>query len=568
MEEIVEYCPNCGCAVAGQVPSNDIWKDLGRGFLSGFIGGYVGSTFGNENNQESLSNSIAEGAYEVMSSHAGRQVYEFHCPNCNYSWKSHGVGGFNQIAQPNNINTSVPDNSTDQESQYFIDEFNRFFEAEDSILESKEMLNDYLNNIEGIIRDNLSNDVVKSEFRFLQAFACSEYLYYVNCDDRDYSKYGEQVIDSAMQYYYDDEYYVLKLIFQSYNLPFDSYNILSTQANYDKQCPDISSLQNTLIKTEYLQQIYNYSRFISLFSTVLKLDEKSSYKQALDGLELMLKLDTPLSVITAASHLYFCHCIENSYKSFWNEEKAFYYAKFGADYAISFMKSNYNTEDRTCKEWMTLLEETARRYKEGKGVRTNYDEAERYYLIGAGYGSENCKKNLKELFNHSLTMGKSDQDVSRNEAAYVEELKECMTNGIISERERRLLEKLRAKLGISEERAKELEASLKSNTVNSEREYLEEYKACLSDDGDISPKERRLLDKLRIKFGISEDRAKKLEASVNNPVLTTEEQEYLESYKESFVDGTISDKERRLLEKLRMMYGISEERAREIENMN
>lgn len=567
MEEIVEYCPNCGCAVAGQVPSNDIWKDLGRGFLSGFIGGYVGSTFGNENNQESLSNSIAEGAYEVMSSHAGRQVYEFHCPNCNYSWKSHGVGGFNQIAQPNNINTSVPDNSTDQESQYFIDEFNRFFEAEDSILESKEMLNDYLNNIEGVIRDNLSNDVVKSEFRFLQAFACSEYLYYVNCDDRDYSKYGEQVIDSAMQYYYDDEYYVLKLIFQSYNLPFDSYNILSTQANYDKQCPDISSLQNTLIKTEYLQQIYNYSRFISLFSTVLKLDEKSSYKQALDGLELMLKLDTPLSVITAASHLYFCHCIENSYKSFWNEEKAFYYAKFGADYAMSFMKSNYNTEDRICKEWMTLLEETARRYKEGKGVRTNYDEAERYYLMGAGYGSENCKKNLKELFNHSLTTGKSDQDVSRNEVAYVEELKECMTNGIISERERRLLEKLRAKLGISEERAKELEAYLKSNAVNSEREYLEEYKACLSDDGDISPKERRLLDKLRIKFGISEDRAKELEASVNNPVLTTEEQEYLESYKESFVDGTISDKERRLLEKLRVMFGISEDRAREIEGM-
>lgn len=566
-EEIIERCPNCGCAVAGQLPEKEQWKEIGKGFLGGLVGAYVGSTYGNEYNADDLADSVAIGTYSLLSAGGKKHVYEFSCPNCGYRWRSHGVGGFNQNAQLGYTNNNVPDNSADNETQYFVDEFNRFFESEDAVLQTKEALNNYLNSIEGVIRDSLTNDVVKSEFRFLQAFACSEYLYYIDCDDNGYSRYGEQAIDSAMRYYNDDEYKVLKLILKSYNLPFDSYNILSIQDSYDKQCPNISNLQNTLIKNEYLQQVYNFSRFISLFTTALKLDERGSYKQALDCLELMLKLDTPLSVITATSHLRYCYSVEERYKSFWNEDKAFYYAKLGADHAMDYMKSNYNPEDKICKEWMTLVEQTALGYKEGKGVNANYNEAERYFLIGAGYGSENCKNSLKELFTPSLSVGNAAKSDAKNETAYIEELKECLRNGVVSERERRLLEKLRVKLGISEERAKEFEKTLLGSDADAEKEYLETYKECLLEDGEITAKERRLLDKLRIKLGISEERAKELEVSVNDPVLTTEEQDYIESYKEALVDGTLSDKERRLLEKLRVMYGISEERARELEIM-
>ena len=47
--------------------------------------------------------------------------------------------------------------------------------------------------------------------------------------------------------------------------------------------------------------------------------------------------------------------------------------------------------------------------------------------------------------------------------------------------------------------------------------------------------------------------------------LTDDKKGYLEAFKDACEDGKVSDKQRRLLEKLRVMYGISEERARELE---
>ncbi len=61
--------------------------------------------------------------------------------------------------------------------------------------------------------------------------------------------------------------------------------------------------------------------------------------------------------------------------------------------------------------------------------------------------------------------------------------------------------------------------------------------------------------------------AKELEATLSAPQLTDDEKEYLEAFKDDCEDGKVSDKQRRLLEKLRVMYGISEERAILLENM-
>jgi len=102
---------------------------------------------------------------------------------------------------------------------------------------------------------------------------------------------------------------------------------------------------------------------------------------------------------------------------------------------------------------------------------------------------------------------------------------------------------------------------------NNENEYLEELKACLA-DGELGGSERRLLNKLRIKLGISEERAAELEASLQKPQLTEEEQEYLEAYQDALEDGVVSEKERRLLDKLMKINNISEERAKEIEMLN
>ncbi len=108
-----------------------------------------------------------------------------------------------------------------------------------------------------------------------------------------------------------------------------------------------------------------------------------------------------------------------------------------------------------------------------------------------------------------------------------------------------------------------------SSYADAEREYIEELKACLEEDGVITSSERRLLDKLRKKLGISTERANQLEENLA-PQLTEEEKEYLEDVKSCVEDGRsisqLSNAERRLLEKSRISLNISEERARELEN--
>lgn len=106
-----------------------------------------------------------------------------------------------------------------------------------------------------------------------------------------------------------------------------------------------------------------------------------------------------------------------------------------------------------------------------------------------------------------------------------------------------------------------------SNQITSiEQDYLDTLKDCLADCGIISEKERRLLEKIRMMNGISEVRAKELEAMLI-PQLTDKEQEYLEEYKAVAEDGIVSEKERRLLDRIRKSYGISEIRAKELESM-
>lgn len=107
----------------------------------------------------------------------------------------------------------------------------------------------------------------------------------------------------------------------------------------------------------------------------------------------------------------------------------------------------------------------------------------------------------------------------------------------------------------------------KKKLTTEEEAYLEELKACLEEDSEISSKERRLLDRLRNRLGISVERAGELEKSIQEIQLTEEEKEYLEEYQACLEEGEISSKERRLLDRLRDKLGISEERAREIESM-
>ena len=98
-----------------------------------------------------------------------------------------------------------------------------------------------------------------------------------------------------------------------------------------------------------------------------------------------------------------------------------------------------------------------------------------------------------------------------------------------------------------------------------EVKYKEEFLFML-EDGGIGDAERRLLERKRQKFGVSEERAKMIEESCA-PSLSEEEKEYIEIYKDMLEDGEISERRRKILKKEAESLGISPSRAKELEEM-
>ncbi len=103
-----------------------------------------------------------------------------------------------------------------------------------------------------------------------------------------------------------------------------------------------------------------------------------------------------------------------------------------------------------------------------------------------------------------------------------------------------------------------------STLTDDEQSYAEEVKFCL-EDGTIGDKERRFLERMRTKLGISSERATEIEESLQKPQLTEDEQDYLDAVKDEIMDGMIPESSKRLLNRLRKSLNISEERAKEIE---
>jgi len=100
-----------------------------------------------------------------------------------------------------------------------------------------------------------------------------------------------------------------------------------------------------------------------------------------------------------------------------------------------------------------------------------------------------------------------------------------------------------------------------------EQQYEEEVKFMLEDDGIIDEKERRILNRLSDKLGISNEKALQIENRVQSMIhLTENEKEYLEEYQELFNDGEINEKERRILNRYAARLEISPERIKQLEN--
>jgi len=119
-------------------------------------------------------------------------------------------------------------------------------------------------------------------------------------------------------------------------------------------------------------------------------------------------------------------------------------------------------------------------------------------------------KSLDEFDNNTISQ-KPQKQLTDNEEKYKEEVLFYLEdNGVITDIERRFLEKKRVRFGVSEERAKEIEEECLPQLTSEEKEYIEALKEL--DDADLqNPRIRRMLDHERDDLGISEERALELE---------------------------------------------------------
>ena len=184
------------------------------------------------------------------------------------------------------------------------------------------------------------------------------------------------------------------------------------------------------------------------------------------------------------------------------------------------------TSESNIKRQLFVVEDVLRRasslLKDNDSLQSLQKEIQEAIANARNYLNEQPTESVKSDPTKSIETQKSVDEVNQtsnmnsdNESEFIEELKACLQDGIITDQERRLLDRIRKSLGISEDRATELEAMCQPRSLTAEeQEYADEVKACLEDDGVITANERRLLDRVAKSLGISPNRASEIEQMI------------------------------------------------------
>lgn len=171
------------------------------------------------------------------------------------------------------------------------------------------------------------------------------------------------------------------------------------------------------------------------------------------------------------------------------------------------------------------------------------------------------------------------ENLTNEEKDYYELLVDLLDNGEISDSERNILNKRKEKYSISDSRASEIEEFAKQERLqnlkpqnDSEASYYELILDFM-ENGIVSESNRKILNKRLEKYGITETRAKQLEYFAKQEYLESkkvkfeseEEKEYYDFIVDLMENGAISENSRKILDKRKIKFGISETRAKELE---
>lgn len=566
---MTEICPHCNNTVAGIFSPSATRKVLtsiakkggmkavltyvgtvfpGIGNIGGFLAGAaLDLIYGDDINK------FIDKIADVIDDN---KIYVFTCPQCGHEWsrKEEDLENDDELLQSYSESYTESASST---ANSYIENFNKnfhyFLDQVDVAIEDTKATEILSTEMERFAVDTLYSDVVIASQYFFLAGLC-DLLYakkrYPDTNSRRQLKQAKKNLQSALDLQYDDEY---KLMLAA------TKTLLCTTP---QKCIREGTIEtasykfenDTLFKEDWLIEIYEECRFksilradkvidkavegkydddirVELWSSGLSLQDKD-YRMICylnvsiyctnreEGEKVSLEEAESLNAVVNTQGYSIENCdVNNFYDRGWLE---------GCVYLAQSIIQNENPYvDKDIKEQFNILERISdfvecyagflactalgSYYEKGIVVEKNISKALCYYKkVG-------CEEDIARLMAELRTSGRTvssgtSSSISDSESEYLEEVKECLKNGVISNGERRLLEKLRVKLGISESRATEIEASLlRPQLTEEEQEYLNEYKECIKGGGVITSGERRLLNKLRITLGLSELQAEELE---------------------------------------------------------
>lgn len=528
-----EQCEHCHNMVVGQFNPSDTRKWLtalakkgglkavlgaagsvipGFGNVSGFIAGAaIDVIYGNNINK--LVDKVAD-AFD------DNKIYVFTCPNCGHAWnRKEGDVYINE------------DDDEEEDDGMFTDDFNQFF---DNYLEEADEIARNLDATVNFMKEvsNIHNVQGISRYWFLAAFAGLLYL----------SKNGfNKNIQQKSKYW-------INKVRNNDSIPQDlllSHMLDITRSNNPEDLLILMNAtkkswfsdKNALFKSEYMVSLYENIVFFNVVDCKIASEHADLFKhwniiRGFNGNNYRMYANAELYDYISdndfdGAESYLLDAVKCGFGIDSVDGDDFFGAKWlecYVAYGDTLVDGDGVNIKQDVKRGLYVLREAAKKakgetrdsalysiavqYETGEHIEKDLEKAHKYYaMISDPKYVERMKET--EILLNSI---EEDEEQKERETEYLEELKVCFENGEISKGERRLLEKLRIKLDISEERAAELEASLrKPQLTEAEQEYLDEYRECFAESGNISAGERRLLNKLRITLEISESRAKELE---------------------------------------------------------
>ncbi len=506
----------------------------GFGNVAGFIAGTViDAVYGDEINE------MVDGAADMILEDS---QYSFTCPGCGHQW----VMEEDEIKKMINNGADGSDNNESVFNQFW----DYFLENPTTICETRDSLMDFIASLDSNMPEwshrHLNTEY--SQMQFLKSWAILIFLL-DNGNDEELETLGKTAsseshrgsrLDKGCKY--------MKAIFEMMTV-----NIKEPGAF--GRCNSIIDetktflVKDSLLKPEAFKEYMDTFYYRKLSSLVDEIEKKKNFRQALKVYKKMIKIDYFNAKVEGYGRLcqYYRFYEDEGVKNDLN--KAFDYAKKCVAQIDIDSVTEYSSDDWLANIWIDNLGFAALAYSITNGPE--YKPYYAYKLAKKGYdlGDDYCTF-LMGVFAEE---GTGQTPNASNACTFY---KEAIARGCNMAEE--ALKKLEG--GNSEEK------SALGDMTSEEQEYMDALKEYLS-DGEISERERKMLRRVRKALGISEERAAELEDSLAKSKLTEEENEYYEAYSEYRLNGEIDEKIRKRLEIFRKGLGITAERAAEIENI-